>query len=288
MSTIAVAKKEFNDAVRSKVLIGLTGLFILFAGGTALIYAQYIVEHVATELNTTGLIITLYAGIESFLLPSLGLSPVHVFLPFVGLLLGYRSIVNERESGQIKLLLSLPHSRIDVVVGKLVGRAGVGIVAAGAGFLVAIIVGIVMYQDFLPTEFAGFVVATIAFLFVYVSIGISISSASPSTPFAIAGAAVYMVVFHGLWGAAFLLGRIVLELPFEGPYSGPNWFLFLRELNPARAYNHLVTLFVPNLQSAVPESAPFYLQDWFYIFVMVFWIVVPLGIGYAIFEHSDL
>jgi ABC-2 type transport system permease protein len=295
MSTLAVAKKEFNDAVRSKVLLGLTALFLVFAGGTALLYAQYIAGEVGRDVTTAGLILTLWSGIQSIYFGQsfgLGLSPVHVFVPFVGLLLGYRSIVKERESGQIKLLLSLPHSRADVVFGKLLGRSTVGVFAALSGFILAVVIGIVMYQEFAPLEFAGFVLATLVFLFVYVGIGIAISSASPSTPFAIAGGAIYMVIFHALWGLFFQLGSIVLDIDTGGPYGGPEWFIFLREINPARAYNHLVVLFVSNesppFQPTVSQNASVFLQDWFFLFVMLFWLVVPLGVGYALFEYADL
>lgn len=283
MSTVAVAKKEFNDAVRSKVLIGLTAVFVVFAGGTAFLYAQYIAEELGRDVATQGLIAVLWSGADLFIpLLSFGLSPVHLFVPFVGLLLGYRSIVKERESGQIKLLLSLPHSRADVVLGKLLGRSVVGTIAAVSGFVLAVVIGIVMYQEFSPGDFAGFVLATLTFLIVYVCIGIAISSAAPSTPFAIAGAAGYVIVFHVLWGAFFQFARIALQME-----ESPDWFIFLREINPARAYNHLVILFVPGIESAT-ENAPIFLQDWFFIFVMLFWIVVPLGIGYALFEYADL
>lgn len=287
MSTVAVAKKEFQDAVRSKVLIGVTALFVLFAAGTTFIYAQFIVDRVTTGLTTKGLIVTLYAGLQIPLFTSLGLSPVHVFLPFVGILLGYRSIVKERESGQIKLLLSLPHSRVDVVLGKLIGRTGVGTVAALSGFVLSVIIGLVMYQDFGPVEFAGFVLATLIFLAVYVSIGIAISSASPSTPIAIGAAAVYMVIFHALWGAIFLFAQATaLNVGPNGRL--PYWFVFLREINPARAYNHLVVLFAGLPTRSGAASLPIYLQNWFFLIVMAFWIVVPLGIGYALFEYADL
>lgn len=291
MSTLAIARKDFNDAVRSKVLLTITGAFIAVCGGATFLYGRFIVDELAgAELDTLGLIQMMYAGLESFnpLIPGIGLSPVHVFLPFVGILLGYRAIVKERETGQIKLLLSLPHSRADVVFGKLLGRVSVGVVAAVSGFALAIVIGAIMYQDFLPTEFAGFILATVIFLLVYVSIGIGISSAAPSSRIAIAAAAIYLVVFHALWGAFFWLLRIVAFGGLEGPYEGaPDWLFFLRELNPARAYNHLVVLFVAG-EAQTLENAPVYLQDWFFLFVMLFWFVVPLGIGYALLDDADL
>ena len=43
-------------------------------------------------------------------------------LPLVGVLLGYGAVVSERESGAIRLSLSLPHSRRDLLVGTVVSR----------------------------------------------------------------------------------------------------------------------------------------------------------------------
>lgn len=289
MSVLAVARKEINDTRRSKVLWVVVGMFVLFAGGTAILHAQYIAPD--ADAKTTGwLIRTLHSGPAPLSL--VGISPVHVFLPAVGLMLGYRSIVKEQESGQIKLLLSLPHSRADVVVGKLLGRTAVASVAAIIGYAVAALIGLLLYSSFNVLDFAGFTLATLLFLMVYVAIGIAISSASPSTPWAIAGVSVYVVVFHMLWGAVFQL--LAGQVPTNPDGSLPEWFILLREVNPARAYNHLVAFLAPEaktiadaIQEALNASSTS-LPDWAFFFVMLFWLVVPMGIGYAIFEYRDI
>jgi len=53
------------------------------------------------------------------------LNIVTLFLPLVAIFAGYAAISKERTGGSLKLLLSLPHSRKDVIIGKVVGRCGV-------------------------------------------------------------------------------------------------------------------------------------------------------------------
>jgi ABC-2 type transport system permease protein len=55
--------------------------------------------------------------------------------PIVGVVVGYNAVSGGRESGSLKLLLSLPHSRADVVFGKVVGR--------GAALSLAVFAGVV-------------------------------------------------------------------------------------------------------------------------------------------------
>jgi len=37
-----------------------------------------------------------------------------------------------------------------------------------------------------------------------------------------------------------------------------------------------------------PGDAPFYLQEWFGVVVLLFWLAVPVAIGYYRFERTDL
>jgi ABC-2 type transport system permease protein len=44
----------------------------------------------------------------------------------------------------------------------------------------------------------------------------------------------------------------------------------------------------PSFEIVYPESAAFYMQNWFVFIILVAWIVVPLAIGYARFSRIDL
>jgi ABC-2 type transport system permease protein len=286
MSTLAVARKDFDDSRRSRVLLLVVGVFVVFAAGTAFVYGQFLVQEVSGELTTNGLIQTMTAGF--FPLNVLGITPVHVFLPFVGILLGYRAVVRERESGEIKLSLSLPNSRAEMVAGKLLGRTSVALAAMLVGFALAALVGIVLYQSFDPVAYLGFILATALFVLTYVSIGVGISAASPNSSVALTAVIAYLLIFHALWGGVFWFVRtFALNIGQGG--SPPDWFLVAREFNPARAYNHVVDWFVPGATGTTSQGgAGAVLPEPAFLLFMGFWIVVPLALGYLRFEAVDL
>ena len=105
MTWQAIARKDFQDAVRSKWLWGLSAIFFgLFVGSAYLIGS-------GVESNGNG------ALTAEVFVPTLGNRVVALVVPIVAIVVAFSSIVGERESGSLKLLLSLPHSRQDVVAG---------------------------------------------------------------------------------------------------------------------------------------------------------------------------
>ncbi len=97
---------------------------------------------------------------------------VSLLVPLVALVLGHDAIVGERERNTLGLLLSLPVSKLEVVVSKFVGRllALAGAIAIGLGGAVVVAPrgeGAVLAALFVPTLLLG-----AAFL----AIGVLISS----------------------------------------------------------------------------------------------------------------
>ncbi|WP_231188875.1 ABC transporter permease subunit [Haladaptatus sp. DYF46] len=282
MSFTVVAKKEFSDSVRSNVLIGLTVLFVLFAGGFTYLFSQVpgILGGSATA-STPALITAMGTAAD-------------LLVPLIGLIVGYKSIVGERASGSLNLLLNLPHTRRDVVLGKLTGRTAVVIVAIVVGFAVAGAVGFVFYDSFAVDAFVLFTLVTILVGFVFVAIAIAFSSAVRSTTLALAGAISLFVLFRFVWG----LGLEILwaashgfDVDVWGSMSEiPAWFRFLSAINPITAYDNAGRAVI----DAVPANPVFaqsdaiYAQDWFGFVVLGFWFLVPLTLGYLRFESTDL
>lgn len=294
MSWLAVARKDFQDSARSKLLWAVLAVFVLFAGGIAFLYGEYLVGDLsggappAGDL-TLGFVLLMSGNILG------GVGPVLVLVPIIGLLLGYKSVVGERETGQIKLLLGLPHSRSDVVLGKLAGRTAVALLGVGVGFLVAAVV-VAIFGSFSPVVYLQFVVAVAIFAFVHVSIGVGISSATSSSSLSILGIVAFVGIFQVVWGAAFTVGQFVL---FDITETAPDWYRFLRNVTPGRAYDGLLATVVPRYAEAQAEAAnnsplqaagdqPFFLQDWFGVLLLVFWGTVPLALGYLRFKSVDL
>lgn len=69
-------------------------------------------------------------------------------------MLGYRAIVGERESGSLKFLLGLPHTRRDVILGKLIGRVSTVTVAVLVGFAIVGVHLLVIAETFSVAAYA--------------------------------------------------------------------------------------------------------------------------------------
>jgi len=289
MSWQAVAEKDFRDAIRSRLLLALTVLFVLFSAGIAYFAAQVRPPpqvQFGAELTTFALVSNL-------------LGPVSVFIPIVAIAVAYRAVAGERQSGSLKFLLSLPNSRTDVLLGKFLGRAGVVSVALLAGFGVGLVVVAALAEEFSVLEYVAFVVVSLLLAFVFVSVAVGVSAFTSSTSRAAYGSFGLFVVFQFLW-SALVSGFVYAANGFEfpGPDSElPEWlqnaaeFLFI--IDPTTAYQQGVRWVLRQLAEngqaeEAPADVPFYIQDWFGFFVLAFWIAVPLAIGYWRFHETDL
>jgi ABC-2 type transport system permease protein len=277
---MVVTKKEFRDAVRSRALWVLSVLFILFAGGFT--YVSWIVPQLIGQQNmpATGPTVGLISGLSG---------AAGFLVPLIGLLMGYKSIVGERESGSLKLLLSLPHSRRDVVLGKLVGRTGVVAVAIIIGFAAGAITGFLLYDSFAVGAFISYTLLTVVLGLVFVAIAVGFSAAMRSASRALYGTIGLFVLFTFVWGFIPLVIRAVLSgFALPDMLSRPDWAAFVSLLNPTTAYGYASEALFPSLATRIPKNAPFYLQDWFGFVILAAWIVVPLLLGYHRFATTDL
>lgn len=295
MSTLAVARKDFSDAVRSRSLIALVALFVLFAGG-----ATYLVAEV---LGGSG------GGGTEGLPPVFGLFvslifPITVLVPLIGVMTGYKSIVGERASGSVKLLLSLPHTRRDVVAGKTIGRTAVFAVAIIVGFAVAAVIAFVSYDTFPVMEYVAFTLLTIVFGLVYLVFAIGMSAATGSTSVALWVSLGFFALFQFLWG--FVVNLLVWVVngfsspanfsilagyfSLQGNVTPPDWYLLVQNLSPSSAYQSALGPFFTDQLAfgAQSAAAPYYLQGWFGFVILAIWLIVPLVLGYLRFNRSDL
>ncbi|MEF8781333.1 MAG: ABC transporter permease subunit [Haloferacaceae archaeon] len=267
MSLLAVARKDFEDAIRSRWLLGLTLLFVLLFAGTSYIFRPAPGE--TLEANT---ILSLFGQLF-----------VGTLVPLLGLVVGYNAVSGERESGSLKLLLSLPHSRLEVVFGKVIGRAA----ALGAGILVGFVLPAVVLAigplEFDPAAYVGYTLLVVVFAAIFVSIGVGFSAAATTQRRALAGAIGLYFLFVPLWNAA-TGGFLLLFAQF------PDWFPLERageaaELaNPSTAFQ-LVTdgflagsLFAGETASLQVSAAA----------MLVVWLLTPPLLGALKFEREDL
>ncbi|WP_136718566.1 ABC transporter permease subunit [Halorientalis salina] len=273
MTWAVVARKDFQDARLSKALWTLTALFVLMSAGMAYLYAT-VPELSGDGVTTTGLLFMLGA-------------PATLFIAIASIVVAVTSIAGERDSGSAKLLLGLPHSRRDVVVGKLVGRSAVLAVAILVGLAVTLGVLSMVYGSISLVDYVAFTGLTLLLALAYVGIMVGISALAGTSGRAMAvglGAFVALEFLADLvpLGAAFVRNGFSMQ----GLTTMSPGIEFLGVVTPTAAYQHAIGWFLGNLPAAGPT--PFYLTGWMSLLLLGAWLVVPLAIGYRHLRAADL
>lgn len=269
MSWSVIARKEFRDATRSRTLWILTALFVLIIAGAA--YVVGFALSAGPQVDATGTaLVSALTGRASFFLTS--------FVPILGLMASYASIVGERASGSAKVLLGLPHSRRDFVVGKFVGRAAVLTAALLVGFAAGFVV-LLTYDEMSLVNYLGFVVLTTVFGVVYVGVGVGVSASVASRSRAAASAVGVYIFLKVLWDAFPSVVPRAIVYAFTGSISPPDWYPFLVALGPNDAYTNLASGFL---------ERDFGSLEAFSALIIVAWVAVPVALGYARLRRADL
>lgn len=279
MTWVAVANKDFADAIRSRTLWVLVGIFVLVGIGAAFAFGEVLTRPGPGSPGMTDFVLFLRA-------------PLSWLVPLLALLAGYKSIAGERASGSIKLLLSLPHDRVDVIAGKLAGRTAVVTTALSAGFIATFAAALVTISDVDPAPFMSLAGLTFLLGAAFVSLGICFSSLTRSTSRAAAGAIGVFALFTFIWTQ---IPRAIYTLlndsSFPAPGNYPEWYFVVRRLSPVGAYNGAVFDLGPGrdqLQALLGSEVPVYLEGWVGVIVLAVWIVLPAGLGYLRFRQVDL
>jgi ABC-2 type transport system permease protein len=244
-SWYVVAKKEFQDAIRSMGLwvLGLlfTALFVLPPAGA--LYFGFELSSGVEEVGMQVLIKFVYKEM------------VTVFVPIITIFVGYGAITKERESGSLKLLLSLPHSRRDVILGKVFGRCAVVavplLVAFGLTALFLAIAGVTVKFGM----FALFTLYTVGLALVFVAIAVSISGAFSRNLYSLV--ANFLVYFYFTFGWNAIANAFASGLQDHLGISGSlRWHLVLvlKLLNPSQAYKTIVDSMIIEGENAARQA----------------------------------
>ncbi|MFB6094971.1 MAG: ABC transporter permease subunit [Halodesulfurarchaeum sp.] len=275
MSLAVVARKDLADARRSKALVALAGLFVLVGlGGTYLYTLLPTMDPSIGPANASGLF--------DFLAQITAL-----FVAISALVLSYKAIAGETESGSGKLLLGLPHSRRDVFLGKVLGRSSVLFGALLAGLLSTLALAQVLFEDLSLAMFGAFLVVTLVFGLVYVTLMVSLSASTGSTGRAATLAIGTFVVLELLWdGLVFAVAFV--GNGFAAPAGGmPTWVMAVNAFSPTIAYQTAVG-WTTAWFSGTSISVPFHQHLWFALVVLAVWAVVPALLGYRRYSRADL
>jgi ABC-2 type transport system permease protein len=266
MSVRTVARKDLADAGRSRALWAVTLVVVLFTAGTT---------------GLAGAVVDESAG-QVF---QLAFQLAVLTLPVVALVLAKGAITAERESGSLRVLLSLPPSRRDILVGKFVGRTAL--------MLVATLVGAVATGLVVATVLGGGVglfVPFVAFLglmsVAFVAVGVGISAATASDGRATAFAVSVYIVLVVLWNlvhAGIQAGAVALGLIDAG--SQPAWLQLVGIFPPNRA---AVAAYNAATAGGRVFAADPFASVWFPTLLLLAWLVVPVVGGYLRFRGAEI
>ncbi|AGN02833.1 ABC transporter [Salinarchaeum sp. Harcht-Bsk1] len=223
-------------------------------------------------------------------LPRYVSTAVTLLVPLTAILLGYKAIVDERASGRLVLLLSLPHSRRDVLVGTFVGRALVLVGTLVAGVAVATALVAYPFGSFQPVDFLVYLGATILLGLAFLSIALAISAFTESSSIATAVAFGVFFLFVVVWSELRILFRLGLDSLGMGSDELPAWALFVHGLEPSACYERVVGGFVEHSTTGMylHPDAPWYLGEEVALVALVAWVILPVTMGYVRFRGSDL
>lgn len=246
-------------------------LHLLLVG--AVLLAAYIYPMVGPEPYTT-------AHFPGFVLGALT-----TLVPLVGVLVGYNAVASDRESGALRLSLSLPLSRREVVLGAFVGRFGVLAAYLLAGLVAAGALVVYPFGDLELLPFLGFVLATLAFGAIWTGLGVAASLSVATKQRALALAVGLFFLFVVLWDALPTTAQFALDA--VGLLDGelPEPVLFVVDLSPGNAFQRVTAGFV---NPGASVDGPWYRGRWVALGTFLLWIVAPLGLATRRFERSDL
>jgi len=281
MSTLAVAKRDFLNVRRSKLVWAPVALYSLFM--VLFFYGQ----SSSTDPDFHMVLFSL-----------LGIGSVLV-IPLIALVAAYLSIAGERESGTIKFTLGAPVDRSSVVFGKLLARS----VVVVAGLVISFVVGTVAAMVFVPDmsiaygDYLRFIAITLLYAMGYVAIAVGISAATSARSRAIAASIAFFFVFNIGWFSLPISPTEVVKFLLEELGRNPENYQNLTELvfslSPTGAYLNTMDFYMPAriASEEAPVSTPsdpFYTQPWFMLVILAAWIVVPLAFGTWRFGKAQL
>lgn len=273
MTWLAIAKKDLRDAIRSKVLWLVSVLLVLLITVAAYPFGVTTPETVST------------ADFLNYLN-----GPIGLLVPLIALLLGYNAVAGESESGSMKLLLSLPHTRRDVIIGKLIGRSMVLSISISLGFAVATAVVLAFYPQVAPIGYVLYGLLTVVLGITYLSIGIGISAVTNTTAKAGAAIAGVYLLLNILWGwISFGIYSYRYGSDPEFVEQLPNWYPLFDQLSPSAAANVVMdALRDPTIGLTAQPTDPFYLSVWVALVILIGWALVPIALGSYRFQRRDL
>ncbi len=257
-----LAAKEFKDRLRNKWVLAVALVFTVFS-----------------------LVITYFGGAAQgqvgprsieFTIASL-VSLVIYLIPLIALLLGFDAVVGERERGSLELLLSLPITRGELLLGKYLGLAAALTLSTLGGFA---LVALLLWKQFQWAglfHYGGFMLSSVLLGWAFLSLAVLTSVLARERTHA-SGLAIALWFLFVLVFDLVLLGVLVAT---GGRYGGEA-IAYLLLLNPADVFRILNVFSLEDVRTMyglggiVPAALA---KPWVMGSVMLAWIAAPLAVA---------
>ncbi len=277
-----IAHKEFKTKVRSGWILALIAVFV-----------------------SMSLLVTFYGAsleeglhwhhLEEAVMYMVGY--MEFMAPILGIIFGYGSIVQERESGTLELMSSYPLDRGEIIAGKFLGLWGIIALSVGLGLGAGGVILSTQVERMIWSEYYLFIFSSILLGGVFLSFSMMLSTVFRTSNSSMCGSIFILFLYNILW--LFIMYTIA-ELSFgwdtmvEG-ISPPTWYFVMQLFNPVIIWYTLLTLNIPALRLRAMELGgtegtvyPDIYQTWSMIILLIVWIAIPLLISEYMIRRSDV
>lgn len=240
---------------------------------------------VALVFAVFSLVITYFGGAQQgqlgprsveYVIASL-VSLVTYLIPLIALLLGFDAIVGERERGSLDLLLAMPLTRLELLLGKYLGLAAALALSTLAGFALVAVLLLRQFGWAGLSQYLGFMFSSVLLGLAFLSLALLVSvtgrERTRASGLAIALWFGYVLVFDLL-----LLGLLVAG---GGEFGGAA-LAYALLLNPADVFRILNVFSLDQVRSLYGLAAivpPALASPWLMGGAMLAWIVMPLALA---------
>lgn len=258
-----IASKEFRDRIRNRWVLAVAIIFSLFA--LAIAYFG------SAQQGAVG-----FRGIDVTIASLVSL--VIYLVPLISLILGYDAIVGEKERGSLELLLSMPITRFEILLGKFLGLSAALASSTVLGFGAGVLLLSAQLSARDVYHYLGFVGSAILMGMAFLSLSLLVSVLALDRIRA-SGVAIGLWFFFVLIFDLLLMGALVLS---QGTL-GSGMFGALLMLNPADVFR-LLNIFsseqVQNMYGLATVMPDNLTNPAILVGIMLTWIVTPF-----IFAH---
>lgn len=272
-----IARKDFQYARRSNMFLAVVVIFVLVTltivalpGLVLLVSGESITSEFVTDAELFE--ITATAG--------------GTIIPITALVAAYLSVAGERQSGRLRLLLSLPPTRKDVVIGKFVARSALIAISITIAYGIALVASLLVYLT-VPVETVVLTLLLSCLMGIcYVGLAVGISASTRSRMQALAVVLVFFVVTSVFWSSLLAAIQGLGEFAFDSPPDGV--LAFLEVFPPSATFSALYDNLVGAVVGPSFESDTLYRTNLFMLLLLAVWTIGPLAFGYRLFERTDL